>query len=77
MITLEPHEVCPFGAFCGYRIEFTIDSKKQFCSGLDPTRDNSFVCELWAENYEKGVLKNARDDREVPPSPDGPEKKEG
>jgi len=74
MIELNPHETCPFGSFCGYSIECIMDHKRQFCRGLDPTRNNVFVCELWAENYEKGALENARNDREFPSCADRPKK---
>jgi hypothetical protein len=65
MVTLEPHEVCPFGSFCGYAIE-NIGESSPYCNGLNPDRDIYFVCELWAENYNKKELKDARDDKELP-----------
>ena len=55
MIKLDPHEVCPFGSFCGYSIEFIGDTLSK-CYGLDPDRETIFICELWAENYEKKRL---------------------
>lgn len=50
MIKLEPHQVCPFGSFCEYRKEL---GGEELCRGLDPNRDCIFICELWAENYER------------------------
>lgn len=55
MIVLDPGEVCPFGAFCEYADTY-IDGK---CGGLNPDRNNIFICELWAENYEKEEIVNA------------------
>jgi len=52
MIKLEPHQVCPYGSVCKYKVEFT-DVKIHYCEGLNPDRNCVFICELWAENYEK------------------------
>lgn len=54
MIVLEPNQVCPYGSFCKYS-----DNYMDKCRGLDPERDNIFICELWAENYEKKELEDA------------------
>ena len=51
MIVLEPKQVCPFGSFC----EYVKDSEGK-CRGLDPDRAIVFICELWAENYDKPAL---------------------
>jgi hypothetical protein len=48
MIVLDQDQVCPYGAFC----EYSKDSEGK-CKGLDPDRGTVFICELWAENYEK------------------------
>ena len=47
MVVLEPNQVCPYGSFCGYSNDYIK------CRGLDPDRDNVFICELWAENYDE------------------------
>jgi len=57
MIKLEPHHVCPYGSFCRHTIEFT-DIKIHYCEGLNSDRDCVFICELWAENYEKEGIKH-------------------
>jgi len=62
MIKLLPYEACPFGSMCGYAIEIMVDGEIMKCNGLNPNRDTVFICELWAENYEKGALKNANND---------------
>lgn len=53
MIKLEPHQVCPFGSVCEYSEE-TLGDLTGFskCQGLNPERNCTFICELWAENYE-------------------------
>ena len=51
MVVLEPRQVCLYGSFCGYA-----DTDEGKCRGLDPDRDNVFICELWAENYEKSEV---------------------
>ena len=48
MIVLEPNQPCPFGSFCEYANDYV-----GRCRGLDPDRPTIFICELWAENYEK------------------------
>lgn len=53
MIVLEPNQVCPYRSFCGYSNDYMGK-----CRGLDPERDNVFICELWAENYNEKELKN-------------------
>ena len=53
MIVLEPNQVCPYGSFCEYS-----KNGEGICNGLDPERDNVFICELWAENYNEKELKN-------------------
>jgi len=52
MIVLEPYRVCPFGSFCEHA---------QDCNGRDADRSSVFICELWAENYEKHVLEELED----------------
>jgi hypothetical protein len=71
MLTLLPHQTCPLGSICKYS-DNSIAGK---CKGLDPHRDNVFVCELWIENYEWEELKNARNDRELPQDSSGQEEK--
>ncbi len=51
MVELEPHQKCPFRAWCEHRSERFRDIKQE-CSGVDPSRTTIFICELWAENYE-------------------------
>jgi hypothetical protein len=58
MIILEPNQVCAFGSFCGYSFD-CIDGE---CKGLTPNRSNIFICELWAENYEKKEIGDAGND---------------
>lgn len=48
MIVLDQDQVCPYGSFC----EYSNDDEGK-CKGLDPNRGTVFICELWAENYEK------------------------
>lgn len=48
MVVLEPNQVCPYGSFCGYS-----NNDMYECRGMDPDRGNVFICELWAENYER------------------------
>jgi len=48
MVVLGPNRVCPYGSFCKYANDY--EGK---CRGLDPDRLTVFICELWAENYEK------------------------
>ena len=65
MIKLEPHQVCPFGSFCGYNEAVVGLLRIEKCRGLDPDRENVFLCELFAENYEIREFDNARDDEEL------------
>jgi len=58
MIKLEPYKVCPFGVFCEYSYDYV---NKLKCNGLNPERKSIFICELWAENYKKKGMSNARD----------------
>lgn len=51
MLKLEPFQACPYGALCGYSIDF-IGEEFRYCAGTDAERDAVFICELWAENYE-------------------------
>ena len=51
MIVLEPNQVCSYGSFCEYS-SYTVAGEVIQCHGLDPNRNNVFICELWAENYE-------------------------
>ena len=59
MIKLEPHQSCPFGSFCGFRLEHEGDGRFSECHGLDSERVNVFICELWAECYEEETEVNA------------------
>jgi serine protein kinase len=52
MVVLEPNQICSYGSFCGHSNDYIK------CKGLDPNRDNVFICELWAENYEKLTGRN-------------------
>lgn len=55
MVVLRPNQPCPFGSFCIYTDDF--EGK---CRGLDPNRQVVFICELWAENYSKKELEDAK-----------------
>ncbi|MHA2217661.1 MAG: hypothetical protein ACXADW_13990 [Candidatus Hodarchaeales archaeon] len=59
MIKLEPHQPCPFGSFCGYKLQDEGDGLQSECYGLDPGRGSIFICELWAECYEEEIKVNA------------------
>ena len=56
MIKLDPYKICPFGSFCEHRYQIDL----HLCRGLDPNRSAVFICELWAENYQKEVQKEDR-----------------
>jgi hypothetical protein len=61
MIILYPYEVCPFGSICSHAAESTIGNEIIKCNGLNPNRSIVFICELWAENYEKRGSSNEDD----------------
>lgn len=65
MIVLLSKQVCPFGSFCEYSNSY-LDGQ---CRGLDSNRENVFVCELWAENYEQRWVKDARNNQKLPSNP--------
>lgn len=49
MLKLEANEICPFGDVCGHRDDYEFFGK---CEGVNPLRDNDFICELFEEyNY--------------------------
>jgi hypothetical protein len=52
MIKLNSYQICPFWAFCNYKFEYPPD---KICRGRDSERNTVFICELWAENYERSV----------------------
>jgi hypothetical protein len=54
MLVLESNQVCPYGSFCKYSVDF----ENNKCAGLDINRNNVFVCKLWAENYSKKELES-------------------
>jgi len=58
VIRLDPYKICPFGSVCGYADEGVIGGEYIKCNGLNPNRNTVFVCELWAENYEKSNMEN-------------------
>jgi hypothetical protein len=65
VIELEPYQKCPFGSFCEWsRVRIDLLQIEE-CRGLDSTRPNKFLCELFAENYEIRESENARDDEEL------------
>jgi hypothetical protein len=45
MLTLHPKQVCPYMSNCPY-IKNTIN----LCKGVDPNRNNVFVCEFISDN---------------------------
>lgn len=59
MIKLEPRQPCPFGSFCGHKVDYVKDVGFMECEGMDVERDVVFICELWAECYEEGIEVNA------------------
>jgi hypothetical protein len=50
MLTLQPKQVCPYMSNCPYAKNKLSVMDRFACKGLDPDRNNIFVCEFISDN---------------------------
>ena len=55
MLILNEKEICPYGKRCPNKKDET--SENELCYGLNPLRNNMFICELVKEDGTIEVLK--------------------